>query len=130
MGVSREFVIEAAFTNTSVLASLRRALAMAYRRKLGAPKATTFEDFGSTPPEDSSQASPELVAQAIRASAAHRDSSLSSAYGESAFSSAYRESNLPRSPLVRHFRSFLSISVLEIRFCSDLWESEAVFTRR
>ncbi|XP_019708809.1 uncharacterized protein [Elaeis guineensis] len=85
---------------------------MAYRRKLGAPKATTFEDFGSTPPEDSSQASPELVAQAIRASAAHRDSSLSSAYGESAFSSAYRESNLPRSPLDSNTYAFTSMKSL------------------
>ncbi|KAK1271567.1 hypothetical protein QJS04_geneDACA022651 [Acorus gramineus] len=67
---------------------------------------TTYEDFRSPrspPPDDFSSSSPSsLAAQAIRASSAHRDSSLSSAYGESAISSpaaaaaAQRDSNRQR----------------------------------
>ncbi|KAG1338916.1 hypothetical protein COCNU_04G012220 [Cocos nucifera] len=68
---------------------------MAYRRKQGlsSKASSTIEDFRSaTDP-------PSLAAQAIRASAAHRDSSLSSAYGESAVASsaAHQFSNRERS---------------------------------
>ncbi|XP_008788047.3 uncharacterized protein LOC103705919 isoform X2 [Phoenix dactylifera] len=110
-----ELVKSRGVPNIPVLASLRRASAMAYRRKHGAPKATTFEDFRSTPPqvpEGSLPSSPSLAAQAIRASAAHRDSSLSSAYGESAFSSAYRDSNRPRSPQGSNTYRYTSIKSL------------------
>ncbi|KAH7672458.1 hypothetical protein IHE45_09G055900 [Dioscorea alata] len=69
---------------------------MAYRRKQAALRPATFEEVrSSSSPEDSSP--PSIAAQAIRASAAHRDSSLSSAYGESAIASAYgrRSSSSP-----------------------------------
>ncbi|KAL5974871.1 hypothetical protein ACLOJK_031544 [Asimina triloba] len=88
---------------------------MAYRRKQPFSRAKTFtEDFRASPREDSSKPSisrvstfkgenpthddfatsdsSSLAAQAIRASSAHRDSSISSAYGES----AYREPNRQR----------------------------------
>ncbi|KAF8397083.1 hypothetical protein HHK36_015990 [Tetracentron sinense] len=65
---------------------------MAYRRRHGFSKASTFTEEIRYPSDDSSASS--LAAQAIRASSAHRDSSLSSAYGESALASAYRDSNL------------------------------------
>ncbi|KAK1283710.1 hypothetical protein QJS10_CPB21g01711 [Acorus calamus] len=65
---------------------------MAYRRRQGSSRfPTTYEDFRSPAPpapDDFSSSSPSsLAAQAIRASSAHRESSLSSAYGESAISS-------------------------------------------
>jgi hypothetical protein len=63
---------------------------MAYRRKqVSATGSSTFESpfplaspppSAAAPPEDGE--APSLAAQAIRASAAHRDSSLSSAYGD------------------------------------------------
>lgn len=70
-------------------------------------KGPTYEDFGSPynpqppppPPEDvdhgvfSSPSASSLAAKAIRASSAHRDSSLSSAYGQSALSSPRDHSN-------------------------------------
>ncbi|KAL8224764.1 hypothetical protein R6Q57_017321 [Mikania cordata] len=65
---------------------------MAYRRKQGNSRASTFKEEIYRSPEDdrtttttSSTAvpSPSLAAQAIRASAAHRDSSVSSAYASS-----------------------------------------------
>lgn len=68
---------------------------MAYRRKQSGPRTATFEDLRSPPPAAAAgeeEQPPSLAAQAIRASSAHRDSSLSSAYGES----AYREPNRPR----------------------------------
>ncbi|KAK1311605.1 hypothetical protein QJS10_CPA07g01354 [Acorus calamus] len=73
---------------------------MAYRRRQGTSRfPTTHEDLRSprspAPPsaDDFSSSSPSsLAAQAIRASSAHRDSSLSSAYGES----AHREFNRQR----------------------------------
>ncbi|XP_019162144.1 PREDICTED: uncharacterized protein LOC109158702 isoform X2 [Ipomoea nil] len=62
---------------------------MAYRRKQGLTKSSTFKEEisrdSSEDLDDTSQTSPSLAAKAIRASAAHRDSSLSSAYSQSAF---------------------------------------------
>ncbi|KAL7265758.1 hypothetical protein ACSBR1_003522 [Camellia fascicularis] len=65
---------------------------MAYRRRQGVARTSTFkEEIHYPPPPDgnsssSSSSSSSLAAQAIRASAAHRDSSsLSSAYADSAF---------------------------------------------
>ncbi|KAF8364673.1 hypothetical protein HHK36_033353 [Tetracentron sinense] len=69
---------------------------MAYRRKQAVSRASTFKEEIRYPPDDNSSSS--LAAQAIRASSAHLDSSLSSAYGESAIASAYRESSRQRSP--------------------------------
>ncbi|KAF6172627.1 hypothetical protein GIB67_041950 [Kingdonia uniflora] len=68
---------------------------MAYRRKQGISRASTFkEEIRHPPPPPDDNSSPSsLAAQAIRASSAHRDSSLSSAYGESAFASNYRDSH-------------------------------------
>ncbi|XP_043697995.1 uncharacterized protein LOC122648819 isoform X2 [Telopea speciosissima] len=68
---------------------------MAYRRRHGLTKASTFKEEIRHPSEESSSSS--LAAQAIRASSAHRDSSFSSAYGESALASAYKEPNHQRS---------------------------------
>ncbi|XP_008782706.2 uncharacterized protein LOC103702166 isoform X2 [Phoenix dactylifera] len=69
---------------------------MAYRRKQGVSYQTSssFEDYRSAATEP-----PSLAAQAIRASAAHRDSSLFSAYGESsaASSAAHPFANRERS---------------------------------
>lgn len=65
---------------------------MAYRRKHTSSTSSPFFDDSIAPipppppPDDASPTS--LAAQAMRASSAHRDSSLSTAYGES----AYRES--------------------------------------
>lgn len=63
---------------------------MALRRRHGITRASTFKEEIHYPPDESnsssSSSSPSLAAQAIRASAAHRESSLSSAYGDSAFS--------------------------------------------
>lgn len=68
---------------------------MAYRRRQGITKSSTFKEEIYHPPEDDNSnsklktsqtftGSSSLAAQAMRASAAHRDSSLSSAYaGES-----------------------------------------------
>ncbi|KAK9124805.1 hypothetical protein Sjap_014407 [Stephania japonica] len=71
---------------------------MAYRRRQsGLSRASTFEEeVREAPPDDDLPSSPSsLAAQAIRASSAHRDSSLSSAYGQS----AYRQPpDHPRSP--------------------------------
>ncbi|KAK3021197.1 hypothetical protein RJ639_046616 [Escallonia herrerae] len=73
---------------------------MAYRRRQhGITRASTFkEEIYHPPPDDNDDAtpsnaspSPSLAAQAIRASAAHRDSSLSSAYGGSAFHSSFND---------------------------------------
>uniref|UniRef100_A0A1D1YXI8 Initiation-control protein yabA n=1 Tax=Anthurium amnicola TaxID=1678845 RepID=A0A1D1YXI8_9ARAE len=92
---------------------------MAYRRKHGTPKAATFEDFRpGGGGDDESPATPSLAAQAIRASSAHRDSSLSSAYGESAIASAYRDpdrqrpspSPSPRSSTTYEYTSMKSLS--------------------
>ncbi|WOL20730.1 hypothetical protein Cni_G29536 [Canna indica] len=54
---------------------------MAYRRRNSTPRTTTFEDFRSFPAADEDDnSSTSLAAKAIRASAAHRNSSVSSAY--------------------------------------------------
>lgn len=88
---------------------------MAYRRKQGITRSSTFKEetyrpppssdhhnaanipiaIGGGPSSSSSSPSPSssLAAQAIRASAAHRDSSLSSAYGDSAFHSFFNDHN-------------------------------------
>ncbi|KAJ8550788.1 hypothetical protein K7X08_000158 [Anisodus acutangulus] len=57
---------------------------MAYRRRQGMTKESTFKDDNifRSPPADDGGDSTSLAAQAIRASAAHRDSSLSSAYAD------------------------------------------------
>ncbi|KAK4359521.1 hypothetical protein RND71_021750 [Anisodus tanguticus] len=57
---------------------------MAYRRRQGMTKESTFKDDNifRPPPADDGGDSSSLAAQAIRASAAHRDSSLSSAYAD------------------------------------------------
>lgn len=67
---------------------------MAYRRKQGISRGSTFEEDFRNPtllPLDdsssSSSSSSSLAAKAIRASSAHRDSSLSSVYGQAALSS-------------------------------------------
>ncbi|KAL5991388.1 hypothetical protein ACLOJK_012296 [Asimina triloba] len=64
---------------------------MAYRRKQGTPRVSILpDDFRSPPPTLPTDDAPSpLAAQAILASSAHRDSSLSTAYDES----AYRESS-------------------------------------
>lgn len=73
---------------------------MAYRRRQGIARSSTFKEEIHYPPHEDtfspshlspSSNSSSLAAQAIRASAAHRESSLSSAYGESAF--ARRDGN-------------------------------------
>ncbi|CAK9153776.1 unnamed protein product [Ilex paraguariensis] len=69
---------------------------MAYRRRQGITKASTFKEEIYRPLDDdtinrSYSRSSSLAAQAIRASAAHRDSSLSSAYGDSAFHSTFKD---------------------------------------
>ncbi|KAK4418809.1 hypothetical protein Salat_2293700 [Sesamum alatum] len=64
---------------------------MAYRRRHVLGRSATFKEEIYQPPEDAAEtaapysASSSLAAQAIRASAAHRDSSLSSAYAYPAF---------------------------------------------
>ncbi|KAF5953416.1 hypothetical protein HYC85_006272 [Camellia sinensis] len=61
---------------------------MAYRRRQGVARTSTFKEeiHYPPPPDGNSSSSSSLAAQAIRASAAHRDSSsLSSAYADSAF---------------------------------------------
>ncbi|XP_048141922.1 uncharacterized protein LOC115730525 [Rhodamnia argentea] len=77
---------------------------MAYRRRHGITKSSTFkEEIYYAPPaaaddkDRSSSSSSSLAAQAIRASAAHRESSLSSAYGDSAFAYRDRENDPLRS---------------------------------
>jgi hypothetical protein len=79
---------------------------MAYRRRQGITRASTFKEEVHLPPDDnpsndSSNSSSSLAAQAIRASAAHRESSLSSAYANSAVASTHQ----PR-PLKVFFFSF------------------------
>ncbi|PKA61799.1 hypothetical protein AXF42_Ash008630 [Apostasia shenzhenica] len=71
---------------------------MAYRRKGGAARPSTFDDIRSAAEEPTMDTSPpsSLAARAIRASSAHWDSSLSSVYGQSAIASAHRESNRQR----------------------------------
>lgn len=73
---------------------------MAYRRRQGISRASTFkEEIRISPNGDdtttttSSASAPpsSLASQAIRASAAHRDSSLSSAYASSALHSSFKE---------------------------------------
>uniref|UniRef100_A0A5B7A2Q4 Uncharacterized protein n=1 Tax=Davidia involucrata TaxID=16924 RepID=A0A5B7A2Q4_DAVIN len=66
---------------------------MAYRRRQGITRTSTFkEEIHHHPTHDAtSSSSSSLAAQAIRASAAHRDSSLSSAYGDSAFHSSFKD---------------------------------------
>jgi hypothetical protein len=64
---------------------------MAYRRKQGDTKSYTFKEDVSDHDGSSSSNSSSLAAQAIRASSAHRDSSLSSAYGNSAFDSSFKD---------------------------------------
>lgn len=77
---------------------------MAYRRRQGITRSATFKEDIYSPPipsyHNGAAAAPpaaaaaadggpsSLAAQAIRASAAHRDSSLSSAYADSAFLSS------------------------------------------
>lgn len=94
---------------------------MAYRRRQGITRASTFKEEIYQPPTGnksndnnktslpafsfsqsfsaSSSASESLAAQAIRASAAHRESSLSSAYvgagADSAFASDHQRSKVP-----------------------------------
>jgi hypothetical protein len=68
---------------------------MAYRRRQGITRASTFKEEVHLPPDDkqnndSSNSSSSLAAQAIRASAAHRESSLSSAYADSAFAPTHQ----------------------------------------
>ncbi|KAM7463872.1 hypothetical protein LguiA_031993 [Lonicera macranthoides] len=63
---------------------------MAYRRRHGISRASTFKEDVCHPPDDKTSSpspSSSLAAQAIRASAAHRDPSL---YGENAFHSSFK----------------------------------------
>uniref|UniRef100_A0A7N0RAT8 Uncharacterized protein n=1 Tax=Kalanchoe fedtschenkoi TaxID=63787 RepID=A0A7N0RAT8_KALFE len=86
---------------------------MAYRRKQGITRSATFKEEIYQPPggddakEDAS--APSLAAQAIRASAAHRDSSLSSAYGDSAF---YRDSSSYNRPRSKDSNSYENTSMI------------------
>ncbi|KAG0496087.1 hypothetical protein HPP92_000662 [Vanilla planifolia] len=75
---------------------------MAYNRKAGNSRASTFEELRSSTVETPTvQPTPSsLAARAIKASSANRDSSLSSVYGQSAISSTYRASN-PQKPELR-----------------------------
>lgn len=83
------------------------ATPMAYRRRQGISRSPTFKEEIHYPPNEdnfsssnysSSPASSSLAAQASRASAAHRESSLSSPYGgDSAFSGRERDDNTFRS---------------------------------
>ncbi|CAL9779846.1 unnamed protein product [Musa acuminata subsp. burmannicoides] len=77
---------------------------MAYRRRHSTPRSATFEEFRSLSPEEDGSSSPSLAAKAIRASAAHRESSLSSAYdGDSAaFSSSSSSTSSSSSSAYRH----------------------------
>ncbi|OWM81592.1 uncharacterized protein LOC116200823 [Punica granatum] len=79
---------------------------MAYRRRQGIARSSTFKEEIHYPPHEdcftssnhsSSSSSSSLAAQAIRASAAHRESSLSSAYGDSAVGYRNRDSDALRS---------------------------------
>lgn len=86
---------------------------MAYRRRHGITRASTFKEEIRHPPSSSSSsnlATPSplssLAAQAIRASAAHRDSSLSSAYGDSAFHSSFKsDSRSSKVPVTYEYTS-------------------------
>ncbi|XP_059462970.1 uncharacterized protein LOC132191871 [Corylus avellana] len=76
---------------------------MAYRRRQGITRASTFKEEVHLPPDDkhnndSSNSSSSLAAQAIRASAAHRESSLSSAYADSAFATTHQPRPLKSFP--------------------------------
>ncbi|KAL2500342.1 hypothetical protein Fot_34190 [Forsythia ovata] len=63
---------------------------MAYRRRHGMTRAATFKEDTYQPPDDADSSS-SLAAQAIRASAAHRDSSHASAYANhSALHSSFK----------------------------------------
>ncbi|KAI4338947.1 hypothetical protein MLD38_023949 [Melastoma candidum] len=69
---------------------------MAYRRRHGLSRSSTFEEVFNPPPpnalaSDEEGDSSSLAAQAIRASAAHRESSLSSAYGGGGSGFSYRD---------------------------------------
>ncbi|RRT45514.1 hypothetical protein B296_00055083 [Ensete ventricosum] len=77
---------------------------MAYRRRHSTPRSATFEEFRSFSPEEEGTSSPSLAAKAIRASAAHRESSLSSAYdGDSAaFSSSSSSTSSSASSAYTH----------------------------
>ncbi|KAJ8498246.1 hypothetical protein OPV22_008798 [Ensete ventricosum] len=77
---------------------------MAYRRRHSTPRSATFEEFRSFSPEEDGTSSPSLAAKAIRASAAHRESSLSSAYdGDSAaFSSSSSSTSSSASSAYTH----------------------------
>lgn len=101
-------------------------------------KGPTYDDFGSPynpqpppPPLDdvdhgvfSSPSASSLAAKAIRASSAHRDSSLSSAYGQSALSSPRDHSNPHRSSPSPSPSSSSSAKVLIISLSlSHLFES-------
>ena len=70
---------------------------MAYRRKQGYGKDLISNEIINPNPNNSlaTEETESLAAQAIRASSAHRDSSLSSAYGQSAVSP--RPANVVRS---------------------------------
>lgn len=63
---------------------------MAYRRRQGMGRSSTFKEERTPPPEEGDRTatystSSSLAAQAIMASAAHRDASHSSAYAHSGF---------------------------------------------
>ncbi|KAI3759968.1 hypothetical protein L1987_50355 [Smallanthus sonchifolius] len=68
---------------------------MAYRRKQGISRSSTFKEEIHRSPNDEGTTtavpSSSLAAQAIRASAAHRDSSVSSAYASSSFRSSFKD---------------------------------------
>ncbi|KAJ0878484.1 hypothetical protein HanRHA438_Chr10g0440321 [Helianthus annuus] len=66
---------------------------MAYRRKQSISRSSTFNQEIHRSNDGATAATPSssLAAQAIRASAAHRDSSLSSAYVSSAFNSSVKD---------------------------------------
>lgn len=78
---------------------------MAYRRRHGISRASTFKEEVNHPPDDKTSSpspSSSLAAQAIRASAAHRDPSL---YGENAFHSSFK------------YRSKVLFNILSVPFC-------------
>lgn len=82
---------------------------MAYRRKQVMTRSATFvDDYRSyrDRTDDSDSSTSSLAAQAIRASALHRDSSLSSAYADAAFTaSSDRGINQNQVPLILTFFS-------------------------
>ncbi|KAL6988235.1 hypothetical protein U1Q18_013983 [Sarracenia purpurea var. burkii] len=100
---------------------------MAYRRRQGIARASTFKEETHYSPDGSDSSShsssSSLAAQAIRASAAHRDSSsLSSAYSDSAFHSSFKERSKFRTTI------WNGLATSFTNFFSNYYEVAVVFS--